>query len=76
MEIGFRHGIVEPVTFVEYVREKHGALTVVAPHVGVNVWVEKYTFNLKTDFGYRYAQHREEATQKDLLWTTQAQLFF
>jgi hypothetical protein len=76
VEAGFRRGVVEPVAFVELVHENGGGVTLFAPHVGVNVWVDRYDFNLKTDIGYRRAEHAGEATQENVVWTTQTQLFF
>jgi hypothetical protein len=31
---------------------------------------------VKTDFGYKKIERKNAATQQDILWTTQAQLFF
>jgi len=76
VEAGFRHGPVEPLAFLEYLRERSGALTLLAAHAGLNLWADKYTFNLKTDFGYRRAESNEKASQMTFLWSTQAQLLF
>jgi hypothetical protein len=82
LEAGFRHGWVEPLAFVEYYQEPEdeaGARTLLSPHVGVNFWPMKHTFNIKTDLGYRVLKNRGEAPPpalRDVFWTTQGQLFF
>jgi len=51
-----------------------------APHVGVNFWPIKHTFNIKTDLGYRVLTSNADAPKppavRDLFWTTQGQVFF
>jgi hypothetical protein len=81
-EAGFRFGIVEPIAFVEYLKARKDALTTIAPHGGLNFWVMKHNFNIKTDVGWKKSEqknletHVEARTKKDLIWTTQAQVFF
>jgi hypothetical protein len=75
-EVGFRHGIIEPLAFVEYLKGRKGSVTIMAPHGGFNLWVMKHNFNLKTDIGFRKTEPKDERTRKDILWTTQAQVFF
>jgi hypothetical protein len=81
-EVGFRHAWVEPLAFVEYYTEPEdeaGSRTLLAPHVGVNFWPMKHTFNIKTDLGYRVMRNQGEDPPpaiRDLFWTTQAQIFF
>lgn len=98
-EAGFRHEWIEPLAFVEYVKNNGddnrlapGAVeSSFSPHVGVNFWVMKHNFNIKTDFGYKQTTRHDGpatppgampsnngiwATQKDFIWTTQGQVFF
>lgn len=81
-EAGFRHAWIEPLVFVEYLKAKNDALTIVSPHVGANFWAQKHTFNVKADLGYKSTERPAVApatgtvTQKDLLATVQAQVFF
>ena len=73
---------IEPLVFVEYLKAKSDALTILSPHVGANFWVQKHTFNVKADLGYKSTKRPAVApatgsvTQKDLLATVQAQVFF
>jgi hypothetical protein len=84
VEAGFRHGWVEPLVFVEYLQEpsgEAGARKLLAPHVGVNFWAMKHTFNIKTDVGYRVQTSAEDLDPappaiRDIFWTTQGQVFF
>jgi hypothetical protein len=75
-EVGFRHDFIEPVVFVEYLKARRDSLTILSPHVGVNFWAMKHTFNVKTDFGYRQTDRDGLPPLKDILWTTQGQVFF
>lgn len=76
-EAGFRHAWIEPVVFVDYLQAKEDAGSIFSPHVGVNFWAIKHNLNVKTDFGYRVNDRPGTAvTQKDILWTTQGQVFF
>lgn len=49
-EAGFRHDWLEPLAFVDVVSADN--VSMMAPHVGVNFWINKYTFNTKLDIGY------------------------
>jgi hypothetical protein len=76
-ELGFRHD------FIEYLKARTSSLTpalatvkIVSPHAGVNFWIIKHTFNVKTDVGHRYADRVGAPPTKDVLWTTQGQIFF
>jgi hypothetical protein len=81
-EAGFRHAWIEPLAFVEYLKAKNDSLTILSPHVGVNFWAMKHTFNVKTDIGYRKTERPATApatgnvTLKDWLATVQGQVFF
>jgi hypothetical protein len=76
-EAGFRHAWIEPVVQLDYVKAKDDALTIVSPHVGVNFWAMKHNLNVKTDFAYKATDRPANLpTQKDILWTTQGQVFF
>jgi hypothetical protein len=75
-ELGFRHDFIEPVIFVDVLKGNRETVSIVSPHVGVNFWIVKHNFNVKTDFGYKKIERLNAATQQDILWTTQAQLFF
>ena len=76
-EVGFRHAWIEPVVFIDYLKAKEDALTIVSPHVGVNFWAIKHNLNVKTDFGYKQTTRPDPTPpQKDILWTTQGQMFF
>ncbi len=75
-ELGFRHDFIEPVIFADVLKGNRESISIVSPHVGVNFWVVKHNFNVKTDFGYKKIERKNAATQQDILWTTQAQLFF
>ena len=79
-EAGFRHGWFEPLAFVEYLKAKNDSLTILSPHVGANFWIQKHTFNIKADLGYRSTKRPAVApapgTLKDMLGTVQAQVFF
>jgi hypothetical protein len=75
-ELGFRHDFIEPVVFVDVLKGNRETVSVLAPHAGVNLWVAKHSFNVKSDFGYKQTKRLNAATQTDLVWTTQAQLFF
>jgi hypothetical protein len=79
VEAGFRHGWIEPLAFLEYLRGDDNTLEIVAPHVGVNFWVTQHNFNLKADVGYRKTDTLRGATietDEDILGTIQAQLYF
>jgi hypothetical protein len=68
-EVGFRHAWIEPLAFVEYVKangdeDRLAAGAVVnsfSPHVGVNFWIMKHNFNIKTDFGYKQTERHDVA---------------
>lgn len=75
-EVGFRHDFIEPVVFLEYLKAREDSLTILAPHVGVNFWAMKHTFNVKTDLGYRQADRDGLPPTKDIIWNTQGQVFF
>jgi hypothetical protein len=75
-EAGFRHAFIEPVIFAEVLRGRKESVSIVAPHAGANLWIMKHNFNLKTDVGFRRTETKNEPTKKDILWTTQAQVFF
>lgn len=81
-EAGFRHGWFEPLAFVEYLEAKNDNLTIVSPHVGANFWIDKHTFNIKADLGYRSTTRPApmpmtgDVTLKDMLGTVQGQVFF
>jgi hypothetical protein len=78
-EAGYRHGFIEPLVYIEYLRGGDDTLEIISPHVGVNCWVTQHNFNLKADVGYR----RTDAfvgtgidTNEDILLTVQSQLYF
>ncbi len=75
-EVGFRHDFIEPLAYLEVFKARKDAQSILAPHVGVNFWVMKHNFNLKTDVGYRRTELKAQPPKKDILWTTQAQVFF
>jgi hypothetical protein len=82
-EVGFRHDFIEPLAYIEYLQARTHSLNpalatvkIVSPHVGLNFWFIKHTFNLKTDLGHRYADRVGAPPTKDVLWTTQGQIFF
>ena len=107
-EAGFRHDWIEPVVFVDIQSGSKGktatnpangtvmaptvATDILAPHLGVNFWILKHNFNIKTDVGYRKTQRTQLAVnnlgtgvtspetklapQQDIMWTTQMQMFF
>jgi len=80
-EAGFRHDWIEPLAFVEYLKGKDDSIKILAPHAGVNFWINKHTFNMKVDVGYRKTDVLAAATgvtttTKDILGTVQAQVFF
>ncbi len=83
-EVGFRIAWIEPIVSLDYLQARKNpppapaepAVKVIAPHGGVNFWIDKYTLNVKTDVGYRRVTRPTLATTKDVLWTTQMQLFF
>ena len=74
-EVGFRHAWVEPLAFIDYVKAKNDTLTIMAPHVGCNFWINKHTYNIKADVGYKKTEIGA-ATTKDILGTVQGQVFF
>jgi hypothetical protein len=79
VEAGFRHAWFEPLAYVEYLRAQDDALTILSPHVGVNFWIQKHTFNIKADVGYRRTERpvmELSTTFEDLLGTVQGQVFF
>ena len=76
VEVGFRHDFLEPLVFVEYLKARRDSLTIFAPHVGVNFWAMKHSFNVKTDLGYRQAERNGLPPTKDVIWNTQGQVFF
>lgn len=84
-EAGFRHAWIEPLAFIDYVKAKDDALTILAPHVGCNFWINKHTYNIKVDVGYKKTETLTPATAnaaavlattKDILGTVQGQVFF
>lgn len=75
-EAGFRHDFFEPLAYMEVLKARKDQQSIIAPHVGVNFWVLKHNFNIKTDVGYKRTEIKHEAPKKDILWTTQAQVFF
>lgn len=74
-EVGFRHAWVEPLAFIDYVKAKNDTLTILAPHVGCNFWINKHTYNVKVDVGYKKTDIGA-VTTKDILGTVQGQVFF
>jgi len=80
VEAGYRHDWIEPLAFVEYLKGNDSSVTIFAPHAGANFWINKHTFNVKLDVGYRKTDTTTAAgattTFKDLLGTLQTQLFF
>lgn len=74
-EAGFRHDWIEPLAFVEYLKGKNDSLKILAPHAGANFWINKHTFNVKADVGYRKTD-TPATTFKDIIGTVQAQVFF
>lgn len=82
-EVGFRHAWVEPLAFIDYVKAKNDTLTILAPHVGCNFWINKHTYNIKVDVGYKSTKPSPRGTasadpkeSKDILGTVQGQVFF
>jgi hypothetical protein len=81
-EAGFRHAWIEPLAFIEYLKAKNDSLSILSPHVGVNFWAMKHTFNIKADIGYRKTERPAVApatgnvTLKDWSGTVQGQVFF
>jgi Phosphate-selective porin O and P len=80
-EVGFRHAWVEPLAFIDYVKAKNSSLTILAPHVGCNFWINKHTHNIKVDVGYKStkpgrASSADPKESKDILATVQGQVFF
>jgi hypothetical protein len=75
-QVGFRHAFIEPLVFGEVVKGFKNSISSVAPHLGVNFWIMKHNFNIKTDVGYRRTEPKGEETRKDIIWTTQGQVFF
>jgi hypothetical protein len=79
VEAGYRHGWIEPLAYVEYMRGGDDTLEIFAPHVGVNFWVTQHNFNLKADVGYRKTETLVDTTtdtREDIFGTLQAQLYF
>jgi hypothetical protein len=80
VEGGYRHGFIEPLAYVEYLKAGEGSLSILSPHAGANFWLNQHTFNVKADFGYRKTDTAGAAgattTTKDILATVQAQVFF
>jgi len=77
-EVGFRHAWIEPLAFIDYVKAKNSTLTILAPHVGCNFWINKHTFNIKADLGYKSTKPGRGTLpeNKDFLGTVQGQVFF
>ncbi len=78
-EAGFRHAWVEPLVFLDYVKAKNNTLTILSPHVGCNFWINKHTYNIKVDVGYKSTKTgagAAEVEKKDILGTVQGQVFF
>ena len=79
-QAGFRHKFIEPLAFVDYLKAKNDSLTIVAAHGGVNFFINKHTFNVKVDLGYRKAETLAATgvtiPTRDILGTVQAQVFF
>lgn len=80
VEVGYRHGWIEPLAYLEYLRGGNNTLELVAPHIGANFWLIQHNFNLKLDVGY---QRRDAlnlvgvvVSTEDILATLQAQLYF
>jgi hypothetical protein len=82
-EAGFRHGWLEPLAFVDVVAADN--VNVLAPHLGVNFWINKYTFNTKIDVGYittettamnAMTMMETTTTTKDIVGTLQGQVSF
>lgn len=84
-EVGFRHGFIEPLAFVDYLAADNDSVKTLAPHLGVNFYHDKHTFNTKLDLGY-YMHDRKvtDATTMmsvtnsfaDLVVTAQTQVSF
>jgi len=55
VEAGYRHGWLEPLAYLEYLRGGDNTLELIAPHVGCNFWLIQHNFNMKLDVGYRYS---------------------
>jgi hypothetical protein len=78
-------GFIEPLAFVDYLAAGDDAVKMLAPHVGVNFWINKYTFNAKVDVGYIQTDTKvvdamtamtTTDTNKDIIGTVQTQVFF
>ena len=84
LEAGYRMGSIEPLAFIEAYQEpdaedEPGARSYVSPHVGLNYWAMKHNFNIKTDLGYRVYQANLDDPPpaiREIIWTTQGQVFF
>jgi hypothetical protein len=80
LEAGYRHGWIEPLAYLEYLRGGANTLEIVSPHVGANFWLIQHNFNLKLDIGYRRTDTLNAAglveTTEDVLATLQGQLYF
>jgi hypothetical protein len=84
-EVGFRHTFFEPILLVDWAAGNDSNYKYMAPHLGVNFWINKYTFNTKIDLAYQTTEKTAlnamtmmNATLKtaDVLGTVQAQVFF
>jgi hypothetical protein len=75
-EAGFRHDFIEPVVAAELLKGNRQSISMLNIRPGVNFWIVKHNFNVKTEVSFKKTERKNLATQKDILWTTQAQLFF
>jgi hypothetical protein len=72
-EVGFRHGLIEPILSVDYLKAKDSAVApitrrdqaILAYHAGADIWVQQHTFNVKVDFGLRQKKIDARRTQTD-----------
>lgn len=84
-EVGFRHGFIEPLAFVDYYATSNDSFKMLAPHVGANFYHDKHTFNTKLDIGYLMYDRKvtdamtmmsSTVSTADLVVTAQTQVSF
>ncbi|MBJ6759453.1 hypothetical protein JGU66_01680 [Myxococcaceae bacterium JPH2] len=74
-ELGWRHGIVEPLFSAEYFASRVDARDLLALRPGFNLWFNQHTFNLKTEVAVSWQGDISQA-RTGIAGTAQLQLYY
>jgi hypothetical protein len=77
-ELGFRHSWLEPHVYLEWMKTDATDVApvvlrdsqIIAPHAGVNFWIDQHAVNVKLDAGYRKVKRDVKPPFADAPWST------